>query len=135
MFVFMILHMVGAHYSYSEVPLFDFVKDSWGLERNHYDRLVHFLFGILFYYPIFEISKQKFKIKGWLSYFIPFIVIVASKGIFEVLEVGYHYIEESKIITDNYLGMQGDPWDAQKDIFLGMLGALIGWIATYNRNK
>ena len=50
--IFMTLHAIGAHYTYSEVPLGFWLKDVLGLRRNHFDRLVHFAFGLLLAYPI-----------------------------------------------------------------------------------
>lgn len=127
-FLFMLMHTVGSHFSYSGVPL-GFLGDLFG--RNHYDRMAHFLFGVVFYFPILEYVSAKLKIKGWWKYFIPFVIIVAMKGVYEVLEVGYHLVWERSEITTNFLGMQGDIWDAQKDIFLGIVGAGLGWLIAW----
>lgn len=128
LFFFLVLHTIGSHYTYAEMPLFDAVKETFDLSRNHYDRVVHFLFGIVFYFPIYEFLSRKLNVKGWWKYFLPFMLIIALKGIYEVLEVGYHLVRESKLVENNFLGMQGDTWDAQKDMFLGMIGAGISWL-------
>lgn len=135
LFLFLILHTIGSHYTYAEMPLFDVVKDMFDLSRNHYDRVVHFLFGLVFYFPLYEFMNQKLKVKGWWKYFLPFMVIIALKGIYEVIEVGYHLVRESKLVENNFLGMQGDIFDAQKDMFLGMIGAGISWFGLWVRKR
>tara|TARA_Y100000296_G_scaffold83104_1_gene113324 strand:+ start:402 stop:1010 length:609 start_codon:yes stop_codon:yes gene_type:complete len=127
LFLFMILHTIGGHYSYTEMPLFDSIKDEFNLERNHYDRVAHFLFGLIFFVPLYELVAKKFKIQGHWGFLFVFLIISSLKGIFEVLEYGYILVTENEIININYLGMQGDLWDAQKDIFLGMMGSIISW--------
>ncbi len=133
LFIFLILHTIGAHYSYSEMPLFDLLKNWLNLSRNHYDRVVHFLFGVVFYFPIQVIIYKKLKIKKIWSHFFTFMVIIGLKGIFEIIEVGYSLVAESELVETNYLGMQGDIWDAQKDMFLGMIGAGISWFLSWWR--
>lgn len=135
LFFFLVLHTIGSHYTYAEMPLFDVLKEIFSLSRNHYDRIVHFLFGLVFYFPLYEFMNQKLKIKGWWKYFMPFMMIVALKGIYEVIEVGYHLVRESKLVENNFLGMQGDIFDAQKDMFLGMIGAGISWLGLWVRKR
>lgn len=128
-FVFLVLHAIGGHYSYSEMPLFDLIKDNYGLARNHYDRVVHFLFGILFYIPIYEIVTRIFRVpRGWRGLFLAFFVVSALKGMFEVIEYGYVAFRNNSLTVTNYLGEQGDSLDAIKDIGLGMSAGLISWI-------
>jgi len=127
-FIILILHIIGSYYSYSEVPLFDLIKDEFNFTRNHYDRLVHFLFGFAFYFPAYEFVTKKFKISGFFSYFLVFLCIIGLKAIYEVITFGSLYITKNEVIGTNFLGMQGDQWDSHKDIFFGMVGALISWI-------
>ncbi len=130
-FVFLVLHAVGGHYSYAKVPLFDYLKDIYGLSRNHYDRLVHFLFGVLLFYPVYEVLSRIFLVpKGWRGLFIAFLAISAFKGIFEVIEYIYTAVRNNSLTVINYLGEQGDSLEAIKDIGLGILGALISWAIT-----
>ena len=129
LFFFMILHTIGSYYSYAEMPLFDLIKSLLGLSRNNYDRIVHFLFGLIFFFPIYEFISRKFNIKGSWGFFLTFLVIAALKGIFEIIEWMYVLITHSDaIIVANYLGEQGDLWDAQKDMFVGIIGSIISWI-------
>ena len=124
MTLFMILHIVGSHYTYAEVP-FGFTLGEWlGSDRNMYDRLVHLLFGVLFVYPIREIFVCQTKLKGFWSYFVPIMIISAFAGFYEVME----WITAQLVNPDAgiaFLGSQGDVWDAQKDMFLAMIGALV----------
>ena len=135
LFILLVLHAIGSHYSYSEMPLFDLIKDNFNLERNNYDRLVHFLFGFIFYFPVYEIISWKFKIKSFWAYLIAFLIITGFKGIYEVIEYVSILISKNDVIGTNFLGMQGDQWDAQKDMILGMIGALLAWIFIWIKNR
>tara|TARA_Y100000310_G_C20631794_1_gene789047 strand:- start:1414 stop:1821 length:408 start_codon:yes stop_codon:yes gene_type:complete len=127
----MILHAIGGHYSYNEMPLFDYFKDVFDLSRNHYDRVAHFSFGLLFFFPVYELLVRTFRVpKGWRAYFLAFLAIVAFKGIFEMIEYGYVWVRADPLNVTNYLGEQGDSWDTQKDMFLGGLGGFISWMVT-----
>ncbi len=129
LFVFMILHAIGGHYSYNDNPLFDFLQNMFEMRRNHYDRIVHFLFGIMFFLPIYEVVTRMFKVpKGWRGFFIAFFVVVALKGGFEVIEYAYVWVKSDPLTVSNYLGEQGDSWDAHKDVGLGIIGAMISWM-------
>ncbi len=134
-FLFLVLHSLGGHYSYSEVPLFSSLRDSLDLGRNHYDRLVHFLFGVVFMFPCYEFLKRKLNLSRGKALILAFLVVSALKGIFEVLEWGYHLVWESRTYTENYLGMQGDVWDAQKDMLLGFMGSAVSWLVLWLKEK
>ncbi len=128
LFGFMILHSVGAYYSYTENPLFDLLKEQFSWERNHYDRVVHFLFGFVFFFPVQEFYARYLKVKGWWSYFMSFVTIISFKALYEIIEYVYLLVTRSDVIGDYFLGMQGDQWDAQKDMILGILGACLAWL-------
>ena len=128
--IFMILHVIGSHYTYAEVPWGIKLGEWLGSERNMYDRLVHLLFGVLLVYPIQEIFIRTTKIKGFWAYFVPFMIISALSGIYEVLEwVAAEVVDPEAGIA--FLGSQGDIWDAQKDMFLAKVGALITLIIVW----
>ncbi len=128
-FVFMVLHAIGGHYSYAEMPLFDYLKGLYGLSRNHYDRIIHFLFGVLFFLPVYEFLNNVFYVpKGWRAFMLSFFVIIALKGGFENIEYWYVWVKADPLTVTNYLGEQGDSWDSQKDVFLGIVGAGISWV-------
>jgi len=129
-FLFLVLHAIGAHYSYSEMPLFDLIKEQYGLTRNHYDRIIHFLFGVLFFLPIYEVLVRIFKIpKGWRALIISLLAVLGIKAGFEVIEYIYTVVRNNSLTVTNYLGEQGDSLDAIKDITLGFLGSLISLLS------
>jgi putative membrane protein len=123
--VFLILHTIGSHYTYSEVPLGAWARDALGLARNHYDRLVHFAFGLLMLRPIRELGFRSGREPG------PFAVLyftVAGAACWSLVYEVVEWLVAS--VADPaagiaYLGTQGDPWDAQKDMALALCGALL----------
>jgi putative membrane protein len=122
--MFFVMHCIGAHYTYSEVPLGFWVQDMFGLGRNHYDRAVHFSFGFLLTYPVRELLVRAWNLRGGAAYFFPFAVMVASSEIYELIEWA-----AAEIVSPEtgiaFLGTQGDVFDAQKDTALAMLGTMV----------
>src|SRR3989344_5181195 len=128
-FVYLIFHTIGSHYTYSEMPLFDLIKNDFGFQRNNYDRVVHFLFGFSFYFALYDIINKNIKgIKNFWKYLLAFLIIVSLNGIYEIIEYLSLVVTQSNLVEGNFLGMQGDVWDAQRDIIAGMIGALVSWI-------
>ena len=122
--LFMILHVIGSHYTYSEVPFGETLGKWVGSERNTYDRLVHLSFGLFFVYPILEFKEKVVEIRGFWAYFVAFMVISAMAGFYEVIEwVGAASLDPEAGAA--FLGTQGDEWDAQKDMVLAIIGAFI----------
>ena len=128
LFSFLVLHTIGSHYTYTNMPLLTWLQNMFDLSRNHYDRLVHFFFGLAFYFPIYELGTRKLKLKHWESYLLPFLVIISFKTIYELLEYLIVIVMHSSVIGSSFLGMQGDQWDAQKDIMFGITGAAISMV-------
>jgi putative membrane protein len=127
-FIFALLHAAGAHYTYAEVPAGFWMKDAWGLSRNHYDRVVHFAFGVLMTIPFADLVRAR-KLSPFWSLFLPASVIVAWSGFFEILEAVVAWVVSPEL-GQEYLGTQGDQWDAQKDMGLAILGMTIATLAT-----
>jgi len=127
LFAFMMLHIYGSHYTYSEVPFGFWMQDFFNMMRNHYDRIVHFSFGFLLAYPIREIIIRISDTKGFWAFWFPVEFVLAFSSIYELLEwlVAVLFGGDLGIA---YLGTQGDVWDAQKDMFLAGLGALIAML-------
>lgn len=126
--VFLSLHLVGAHYTYAETPLGFWLQDAFGLTRNHYDRIVHFSFGLLIAWPFREVLLRAAKVRvGW-SYFLAIIVVLGFSGFYEVLEAVVAMIVSPEL-GDAYLGTQGDIWDAQRDTGLAFAGAVAAMAA------
>ena len=127
--LFMTLHLTGAHYTYSETPLGYWLMEWFALERNHYDRLVHFAYGLLLAYPFYEVLRRVVGTpRGWAR-FLTINLVLAFSGFFEVLEAVIAVLVSPEL-GDAYLGTQGDIWDAQKDMGLALVGAIIAMGAT-----
>lgn len=125
-FLFFAFHSVGAHYTYAEMPLFHWLSGWLGLERNHYDRVVHFLFGFLLFQPMFECFNKAGHSRG-MAAFVTLCLLISLSSLYEVMEwlvVILVYPE----LGAQFLGIQGDEWDSQKDHALGALGALIAYV-------
>lgn len=135
LFFFMILHTVGSYYTYSKMPLFELFKGWFDLSRNHYDRLIHFLFGAVFFFPLREFVSKKLNINHVWSYLIPFLIIVSFKAIYEIIEYLSVIITNDNLFGSGFLGMQGDQWDAQNDILAGTLGAGTSWVVSKIKRK
>ncbi|MCH8153885.1 MAG: DUF2238 domain-containing protein [Proteobacteria bacterium] len=131
-FLFLCLHTLGAHYTYAEVPYDDWVRaltggslnEAMGWERNHFDRLVHFSYGLLLAYPIREVFLRVVDARGFWGYFLPLDVTMSTSMIFELFE----WVVAERVGGDlgmAYLGTQGDVWDAHKDMALASLGAAL----------
>ena len=132
LFVFLVLHEVGAHYTYSEVPY-----DAWfasltgrglnellGFERNHYDRLVHFSYGLLLAYPVRELFVRVADARGFWGYALPLDVVMSTSMLYELFEWAAAEVFGGDLGAA-YLGTQGDQWDAQKDMALASTGAVL----------
>ncbi len=128
--LFLSLHLAGAHYTYAETPFGFWLQDLFDLERNHYDRIVHFSFGLLIAYPMREILLRKSGLNRTWSYFIAINCIMAFSAFYEVLEIIAAAIVSPEL-GDAYLGTQGDEWDAQKDSFLAFTGSIIAMLVTW----
>jgi putative membrane protein len=124
MTLFGILHLFGAHHDYSDVP-FGVTLGRWfGSERNQYDRLVHFSFGFLLAYPMREVFHRIASVRGFWGYFLPLDLTLSLSVIYEIIE----WLVTIVVAPEEgatFLGSQGDEWDAQKDMALAGLGALI----------
>lgn len=123
-FLFLLLHLYGSQYTYQNNPAGQWLQEAFALQRNHYDRLVHFSFGLLMALPMYEICRYHLKSAQWLPYFIPLELTLSMSVLFELIEWIFStlFVQEKASV---YLGMQGDIWDAQKDVALAFLGAAI----------
>lgn len=121
--LFMCLHLYGSHYTYAETPLGYWVQTVFDLQRNHYDRAVHFLFGVLICYPMMELIGRKTGLQGsWLTLFT-LTTILSFSALYELVEMIAAVVVAPDLGTA-FLGTQGDEWDAQKDTGLAFMGAI-----------
>jgi putative membrane protein len=131
-FAFLSIHAIGAHYTYAEVPYDAWmealtgrsVSERFGWRRNHFDRLGHFAYGLLLLFPIREVFTRLARVKGFWSYFLPFDVTVSTSSLYELIEWAAALVFGGDLGVA-YLGTQGDPWDAQRDMALAATGALL----------
>jgi len=131
-FLFLCLHEVGAHFTYAEVPYDEWWQSLFGRdlnlllgwERNHFDRVVHFIYGVLIVYPAREIFLRVADVKGFWGYLFPLLVVMSSSLLFELIE-WWAALIFGKDLGMAYLGTQGDVWDSHKDSLLATLGALL----------
>jgi putative membrane protein len=119
-FIFLSLHTVGAHYTYALVPIGD-----WFGGRNDYDRWVHFMYGFLFAAPAAEVVARNTRATGFALLSATVLFLASQSAIYEVIEYGAARIFGGDL-GQAYLGTQGDEWDAQKDMLLLMVGAILG---------
>ncbi len=122
--VFLVLHTYGAHYTYSETAFGFWLRDTFHLSRNPYDRIVHFAFGLLLTFPMRELGQRVLDLRRFWSYLVPFSVALAMSAGYEQIEAWVARIVSPELGAA-YLGTQGDEWDAQKDMDRAMTGALI----------
>lgn len=125
-FLFFTFHSIGAHYTYAEMPLFHWISGWLNLGRNHYDRVVHFLFGFLLFQPIFECFYKAGNSRS-VAGLVTLCLLISLSSLYEILEwlvVILVYPE----LGAQFLGIQGDEWDSQKDHALGTFGAFIAYV-------
>jgi putative membrane protein len=129
---FLLLHVLGARYLYSNVPydawterLFGFeITRRFGFRRNHFDRLVHFAFGVLWVRPVWEVCVRHLRVPRRFAYYAAFEFVLAFSMLYELVEWGLS-IALAGPDADAYNGQQGDMWDAQKDMSLALFGAAL----------
>jgi putative membrane protein len=122
--IYLCLHVYGAKYTYAENPFGYWLQDTFHLARNHYDRIVHFSFGFLLAYPMREVCLNWLKFPVWVSWALPIEITLSISGLYELVEwaVADLFFPAQ---GGAYLGTQGDIWDAQKDMALATLGAIL----------
>lgn len=141
LFIFFSLHEIGSHYTYSLVPY-----DAWyqnltgrsfnelmGWKRNHFDRLVHFSFGLLLAYPLHEVITRAANNRGFWAYFLPICLVMTASVSYEMIEWAAAEVFGGELGMA-YLGTQGDVWDSQKDSLLAMIGVFIAMGITFIGN-
>ena len=118
-----IILMVGGHYTYAEVPLFDWIRDSFGLARNNYDKVGHFAQGFIPAMIAREIllRKQVVLVRSWLN-FLVLCFCLAFSAFYELIE--WFVAELSGSSAEAFLATQGYVWDTQSDMAYALAGAI-----------
>jgi putative membrane protein len=122
--IYLLLHIYGAMYSYADNPFGAWLKEVLHTERNFYDRIVHFSFGFMLAYPVREVLLNVYKFPKGFAWGLPIEFTLSISGLYELIEwaVADVFFPDQGMA---YLGTQGDIWDAQKDMFVATLGAVI----------
>ena len=118
-----VILMVGGHYTYAQVPLFSWIRDTFGLARNHYDRIGHFAQGFVPAILAREILLRRTPLRrgGWLVTIVMSICLAIS-ALYELFE--WVVAVATGTAADAFLGTQGDFWDTQKDMAMCLVGAI-----------
>lgn len=128
--VFLILHLIGSHYTYEHVPFGETLGRLLGTDRNMYDRLVHFSCGFLLFYPIREVFMRIAKVRGIWGYILPIDLWGSFSALYEIIEwQAAKNVDPASALA--FLGSQGDIWDAQKDMGLALLGSVLAAIIVF----
>ena len=136
--LFLLLHVLGARYIYSYVPYDRWAQELsgvtltslFGLRRNHFDRLVHFAFGVLWVRPVWEVCVRHLRMPRRVAWYSAFEFVLAFSMLYELLEWGLSMTLAPQD-ADAYNGQQGDMWDAQKDMSAALLGATVAVVALF----
>jgi putative membrane protein len=124
------LHTIAVHYTYPKVP-FGLWLDGWlNFHRNHFDRIVHFSFGLFMTLPLVEIFRRRCQAKGWLLMYLAVITVLGFSAIWEIVEAWIGQIAHPDI-ERAMVGHQGDVWDPQRDMASAFYGSLlyVGYLA------
>lgn len=130
-FLHALILLVGGHYTYAEVPLFNWIRDEFHLARNHFDRVGHFAQGFVPAIIAREVLLRRTGLKqgGWLNYIV-LSCCIAISALYELLE--WRVSVATGEAADAFLGTQGDPWDTQKDMATCMVGAIAALLVLPN---
>ena len=134
--LFFALHTIGGRYTYTNVPYDDLaraltgrtISDTFGFTRNHYDRLVHFSYGLLAVAPISEVLRRHVGLGARVAVYIAVESVLAVSMLYELFEWQLAITMQGPL-ADAYNGQQGDIWDSQKDMALAAIGAVIAAVA------
>ena len=118
--------LIGGHYTYARVPIFNFIRDYWGLGRNYYDRVGHFAQGFVPALVTRELLLRKGVVKrGWM-FFIVVCICLAFSALYELFE--WRVAMASGSGATDFLGTQGDVWDTQEDMATCLVGAIVALV-------
>jgi len=122
MAVLVFLHTIGGHFTFERVP-FQWVTDTFGFERNHFDRIAHFSVGFYAFAAAELLDRRKLIEARWLLFLVPVMFIFTVAAVYEIIEWIFAVLSDPAAGAA-FLGSQGDPWDAQKDMLADGLGAI-----------
>ncbi len=132
MILWLVWHTIGGHYTFANVP-FDFITDLFNFERNHFDRVGHFMIGF-YAYPMAEFLTRKKYTSKVIAMIFGLFFIMSIACAYEIIEWAYAVIDGGNTGLE-FLGSQGDIWDAQKDMLADTLGAIFTLSLFWFTNK
>lgn len=140
--LFFALHTIGGRYTYTNVPYDALaqaltghnISEIFGFTRNHYDRLVHLSYGLLAVLPVSEALRRHGGISPRLALYVAVESVLAVSLLYELFE-WLLALTMAGPAAELYNGQQGDPWDAQKDMALALLGALVAAVILRMRRR
>jgi putative membrane protein len=122
LFFYLFVQSYGGHYTYALTPPFNWLRDTMGLSRNHYDRVAHFMLGFLMAMPVREILLRFITAsRRWMA-FLTAAILLAIGAFYEFIEWWVAVLVTPEL-GDKFLGTQGDIWDSHWDMFLALVGA------------
>lgn len=121
---YLCMHEWGAHHKYANVPIGEWMRAIFHTTRNDYDRVVHFAFGLLLSYPGRELLIRKANVRGPWNLWLPLVLSLGFGAGYEILEAVVAVVA-SPDAGEAFLGLQGDPWDTHKDMFMGFAGSVV----------
>jgi len=132
--VFICVHCIAARWLYSNVPYDQWMRaltgwspqQAFGWQRNHFDRLIHLLYGVCVTPALLHYLRQRWPLRPRQAFVLAVMAIMCSSLVYEWLEWAIA-LALSPEAAESYNGQQGDPWDAHADMLLATLGALVAW--------
>lgn len=132
--LYLILPLMASHYGVTGVPMGYEIGEFLGFTRNMFDRVTHFAFGFLLFYPIYEIILHIKDKKDFWNYYIPLETIIAASALYEIFE-WLSAVSVNPILAASFYGTQGDPFDTPEDMACAIAGAIIAMIILIIYNK
>lgn len=132
--LFICVHCIAARWLYSNVPYDQWVQaltgwspqQAFGWQRNHFDRLIHLLYGVCLAPALLHYLRQRWPLEPRQAFVLAVMAIMCSSLVYEWLEWGIALVLSPEA-AESYNGQQGDAWDAHADMLLATLGALTAW--------
>jgi putative membrane protein len=130
-----VILMIGGHYTYAEVPLFNWLRDTFELSRNHYDRLGHLAQGFVPAMVAREILLRKTPLSaGKMLFFLVTCICLAISASYELVEWAVAEMSGSDAVA--FLATQGDVWDTQKDMLMALVGSVLAqWLLAARQDR
>jgi len=133
-FFYLLMLVVQAHYGVGYVPIGAKLAPWFGTNRNVFDRITHFFSGLLWFYPIYEMTKQSIGKRDFLIYMIPSAIIMGLGAVYEVAEwLAFEFL--SNRLSYLFIGAQDDFYDPPKDMAMALFGVIIALAAIIISNK